>query len=95
MDRQSQEGHHGKRILVAVAAASLLTIAATGCRGLADDAARAADESGSGGAPELPLDPAKDGVEAACRLKDSSEVNTYTDEARGNTAVGEFCNWAG
>jgi hypothetical protein len=37
----------GKRILIAVAVASLLTIAATGCRGLgqsADDIARSADD---------------------------------------------------
>jgi hypothetical protein len=107
----------GKRILVAVAL--LLAIAATGCKGVADDVVRSADdavrngknlpdrlpsphvpapdsEPGSSKAPQLGPDDVKDGIEAGCRLKDSSEVNnTDTDRARGNAGVEAFCDWAG
>ena len=91
-----------KRILVAVAL--LLTIAATGCRGAADDLGRMADDAGRIGddagriepgsvqLPQIGLNDVKDAADAACRLKNSAEGNnTNTDEAHGNTDADGSC----
>ena len=73
----------GKRILVAVAL--LLAIAATGCKGVADEVARGAIEviTASRNVPKpvkkalgkLAWHEAKDVTRAACQLKDSSDID--------------------
>ena len=91
-----------KRMLVAVAVASLLTIAATGCRGAADDviehgddAVRHGDDAGGSepGSVQIPQADPRDAVDAACRARNSSEVNNSdTDEADGNTYADGVCS---
>jgi hypothetical protein len=98
-----------KRMLVAVAVASLLTIAATGCRGASDDviehgddavrhgddAVRHGDDAGGSepGSVQIPQADPRDAVDAACRARNSSEVNNSdTDEADGNTYADGVCS---
>jgi hypothetical protein len=77
----------GKRILVAVAVASLLTIAATGCRGTTDDGLRAAGKAvkGAGGAVDaLPTPSIK-------VPKPVSKIFNKLAQERANAVIGAGC----